>query len=875
MPLAVYVAAMLAIPLAAVGWLSVSAVARNNELARNAESISAAVALHSTAVEAVGPVETERVLSVHAAGDDAARLDLSERLADARETSDVAIERLIATLAEEPDEADEVQTIRGARSLVSLNRAALDSGTISPGSIDVAFAAIASQIDDVAKRTAETLATTDHGSAEAFDATGRQRAACDLVTAAVEQSRLVSRDAAGLVAASEAEVLLAAARFDAAIDAARPLDPARVAELREVQGSLNTAGPDAMVDQLDYLAAVNRFVLDTEDAIQQDLEVWADDARSKNRVTVVALLLVAVASLLVGAFVIRSFARPLARLRLRAERISNGDLDADPITVTGPSDVRKVTVAINDMAGALSLVEAQMDSLERAAMTNTPSLEHFTGHVGASMRASMERVVALTSRLQTSQCQLNEQARIDALTGLPNRFAVLEYLEGVLWALGAPDAPTAPGGRRATGLMFLDIDGFKSINDTHGHPVGDLVLRQIAQRLSESVREVDFVARLGGDEFLVVVADMADPQSLVEFGNRMISEIEQPYTIRDQLFAVSASVGVTVLEPGDDAMAAIERADAAVYQAKDRGRRRVELFDDDLQSSIEREAEFEAALRDAIRNDELRMYLQPCADLATGETCGAEALVRWNREGVGLVPPSEFIPVAERSGLIFELERWMLRRVCECIAKWTAPGQDGLRLALNISGKHLLEGDLVGDIDAVIAATGADPSRLQIELAESHVLDQVERASVALEAIRERGVKVAIDDFGTGYSSMTHLQRLPVDVVKIDRSFIWSAASNPLDSTVIDTIVTIGTALGLDVVAEGIETLEQLDNAINIGVTHGQGFLLSRPLPVEEAEAVVFSERLFRREAASAAPSRTTRRPHRPTGSTRQESRSS
>lgn len=304
-----------------------------------------------------------------------------------------------------------------------------------------------------------------------------------------------------------------------------------------------------------------------------------------------------------------------------------------------------------------------------------------------------------------------------------------------------------------------------------------------------------------------------------------------------------------MVESGDEPLSVIERADAAVYQAKRRGRRRVEMFDKELQRSIEHAAELELALRQAIQHGELRMYLQPIADLNTGLPAGAEALVRWERPGVGLVFPNDFIPIAERSGLIFELERWMLETACRRIAEWRRLGQgEGMRLAVNISGRHLIEGDLIADLDDAIAATGADPNLLEIELTESQLLDDVARASTVLSGVRARGVKVAIDDFGTGYSSMTYLQKLPVDIVKIDRSFISSATTNDFDSTIVDTVVKLGRTLDLDVVAEGIETAEQLAYVINAGVGLGQGFLLAHPTPAHEAEEAIFNGPLFDRD---------------------------
>lgn len=850
LPLAVYVAALLLIPLAAVGWFSVREVERNNVAAKNAAAISDAVAVHTAATTAIVPVEAERSISLGlaAAEQEDIEAELDGRLFVARQNTDSVLERLENELISD-DESAAAQAIRQSRSLIGAQRVALDEGATDPMSIDDAFNVLDTQLKNLISRTTRTLTATEYGSVEALDAARGLLVASDLVETASSELHIVSSDAFGVQSMSAAEAVGGKIRHADALADAIAVDPEAVSGLQQAHSALDPQASNPAVGQLDYVGAVDRFVASVVTVIDEGIAAWSAEAQSKNRTTLSMLTLVGIASLLFGLVVMRSFARPLTRLRLQAERISRGELNSEPIEVAGPSDVRKVTDAVNDMASTLSLVEEHMDALALAEMSKAPVLDELPGHVGAAMRSSMERVVALTTRLQSSETRLSEQARIDNLTGLPNRFAVLEYLERVLRALPRRGEPAAPGVVRATGVMFLDVDGFKSVNDMHGHAVGDVVLREIAQRLSGSVRDIDYVARLGGDEFLIVVGDITDPQRLVQFGERMIAEIEQPYTIGDQLFAVSASVGITVVEPGDDSMSVIERADAAVYQAKDRGRRRVELFDKDLQRSIEHQAELELALRQAIQHDELRMYLQPLADLSTGMPSGAEALVRWERPGVGLVPPGDFIPIAERSGLIFELERWMLETACRRIAEWRLMGQgDGMRLAVNISGRHLIEGDLIADLDAAIAITGADPNLLEIELTESQLLDDVGRASAMLADIRSRGIKIAIDDFGTGYSSMTYLQKLPVDVVKIDRSFISSATTNSFDSTIIDTVVTIGRALDLEVVAEGIETVEQLAYLIEAGVTHGQGFLMARPVPALEAESLLFNGPLFDRK---------------------------
>ncbi len=434
------------------------------------------------------------------------------------------------------------------------------------------------------------------------------------------------------------------------------------------------------------------------------------------------------------------------------------------------------------------------------------------------------------SELKRSEQRLVHQARHDSLTGLPNRFAVLEHLEHVLIEQGASCA-----------VLFIDIDGFKSVNDSHGHAAGDVVLQEVASRIRSYVREDDLVARLGGDEFLIVMKSTTDSEDASTFGDRVIREIEQPYVHGSHMFAVSASIGVAMANRNTAPMAAIERADAAVYLAKQRGRGRVELFDHDLQASIEYRAEIELALRQAIRNGELDVHFQPVQQMAGEEFWGAEALVRWNRPGVGQVPPNEFIPIAERSALIFELERWVLARACELVVGWRVRDPNcRLRVAVNISGRHLTDGDLVGDLDAVIAETGADPSMLEFELTETQLLEDLDRASEILDQVRARGVTIAVDDFGTGYSSMTYLRRLPIDSIKIDRSFVARAAEHDYDATIVEALLAIGRTLNLDVVAEGIETEEQLDYMRSRGVDRAQGFLLARPMPLDQAEDVIF-----------------------------------
>jgi diguanylate cyclase (GGDEF)-like protein len=846
---------MLVVPLTAVGWFSIREVERNDAATERSMLIASAVAESSAAAATLIPLEAEQLASLGLVGSAEGSTDADvfrELVDDARPRVDRALDDLDRTLRREPSSnVASIEAIRQASMLLDAARERVDEGEAMANGVESEFEVVADRATDALGGAGTVVPMIGDGSTDAADLVTNLALTTALVETAQSELHSDGMVLLGLDEITEIEKMAGPVRHEDALEDALVVDPTAIRQLSsshdDLRASSDTSSTNALLRRIDYALDVEAFAAAERAVAVSSIDAWALDARSRNENTLLLLIGIGIGTLLFGFVVLRSFASPLIRLRLQAERISRGELNAEPIPVAGPSDVRKVTGAINDMASTLSLVEDHMDALALAELNELPELDALPGHVGSTMRASMERVVALTSRLQTSESRLAEEARIDNLTGLPNRFAVLEYLERLLTGLTATS--NQPGRVPAVGVMFLDVDGFKSVNDTHGHAVGDVVLRDIAQRLRGSIRDVDFVARLGGDEFLVVVADMNDPTRLVGFGERMIGEIEQPYTIGDQLFAVSASVGATMVEPGDEPLSVIERADAAVYQAKRRGRRRVEMFDKELQRSIEHQAELELALRQAIQHGELRMYLQPLADLNTGLPAGAEALVRWERPGVGLVSPNDFIPIAERSGLIFDLERWMLETACRRIAEWRLMGKgEGMRLAVNISGRHLIEGNLIADLDDAIAATGADPNLLEIELTESHLLDDVARASAVLAGVRNRGVKVAIDDFGTGYSSMTYLQKLPVDIVKIDRSFISSATTNDFDSTIVDTVVTLGRTLDLDVVAEGIETVEQLAYVINAGVSLGQGFLLARPVPAHEAEAVIFNGPLFDRD---------------------------
>ena len=438
----------------------------------------------------------------------------------------------------------------------------------------------------------------------------------------------------------------------------------------------------------------------------------------------------------------------------------------------------------------------------------------------------------LTERVRFEQ-RLAYQASHDSLTELPNRFSLLDQLSTL---------------RHDTSLsvIFIDLDGFKQVNDVQGHLVGDRVLAEVAGRLQANKYPDDFASRLGGDEF-IILTDQCDPADVAAYGRDLIAAIElPPYGDPSTSFSLSASVGVACYPEGLKAadlssLDAIRQADSAVYRAKERGRGCVEIFDLELQEALIRHGELEIALRSAVDNGELELHFQPVMDLATGIFTSAEALVRWTRPGTGPVSPADFIPIAEKSSLILSLDRWVMRQACTTLARWRQiDPQSATRIAINVSGRHLMDGDLLGDLDRTVAETGADPSLLEIELTETLLLEDLDRTTSILESVRARGITVAIDDFGTGYSSMAYLQKLPIDTLKIDRSFISAMSdASSFDSSVIDALISIGSSLGTSVVAEGIETVEQLEFVTTHGCQRGQGFLMARPMPAADAERLI------------------------------------
>ena len=433
------------------------------------------------------------------------------------------------------------------------------------------------------------------------------------------------------------------------------------------------------------------------------------------------------------------------------------------------------------------------------------------------------------------ETELERLALYDPLTGLPNRALFSDRLRQVL---------ARRGRHESTAVYFLDLDRFKRINDSLGHGAGDEVLREVAERLSAVVRPEDTVSRFGGDEFTVLCESVGGVLEAVSIADRLQRPLRQPLRAGGAELRLSASIGVALVEPTEsgDGQRLIEDADAAMYRAKERGGARTELFDTAMRDNAVRAMRIEQELQRAIEEGELRLHFQPSIDLESGRVVGAEALVRWEHPERGMIAPDRFLGVAEETGLIVPLGAWVMGEACRTLARWQGrPETAHLHLAVNLSARELGHPDVVGTVLGCVWESGVDPHALTIEVTESTAMVDGHTGFRALRDLSGEGIKVALDDFGTGYSSLEQLRRMPVDIVKVDRSFVTGMAADQTDRELVAAVVGMGHALKLCVVAEGIETPEQAEALRGLGCELGQGFLFAKPLPVEEMEQVVAS----------------------------------
>jgi diguanylate cyclase (GGDEF)-like protein/PAS domain S-box-containing protein len=427
-----------------------------------------------------------------------------------------------------------------------------------------------------------------------------------------------------------------------------------------------------------------------------------------------------------------------------------------------------------------------------------------------------------------AEAEIHRLAYYDSLTKLPNRRLLQDRL-------GQAVVATARNGHCGA-IFFIDLDNFKALNDTRGHLVGDLLLVEIAVRLQAVVRQGDTVARLGGDEFVVLLEDLGPETHEAALVAKQLSEklcnaIDAPFTLNGREYRCTLSIGIGLFDQHETVESLFKHADLALYQAKNAGRNTMRFFDPGMQATLDLRSAMEADLRQAITLQQLRLYYQPQVD-AERRVVGCEALVRWEHPERGLVSPLDFIPLAEETGLILPIGLWVMETACVLLKSWESSAHTReLQLAVNVSARQFRQGDFVAQVERVLAASGVNPARLKFELTESVVLEDVERAIEKMRAIKLLGVSFSMDDFGTGYSSLSYLARLPLDQLKIDKSFVLNLPGNCNDATIARTIITMGQGLAMHVIAEGVETEEQRAFLADHGCNGYQGFLFSQPLP--------------------------------------------
>jgi diguanylate cyclase (GGDEF)-like protein len=418
--------------------------------------------------------------------------------------------------------------------------------------------------------------------------------------------------------------------------------------------------------------------------------------------------------------------------------------------------------------------------------------------------------------------QMTHSAQHDVVTGLPNRMLVNDRI--------AQSISLARRQNRPISVIFLDLDHFKNINDSLGHAVGDQLLQSVAKRLITSVRGSDTVSRLGGDEFVILLSEITHPEDAATSARKMLLSLSAPHSIAGHDLHVDGTIGISIY-PGDgeDAETLVKNADTAMYYAKEKGRNNFQFFKTDMNLKAVKRQSLEACLRRAIEREEFVLHYQPKVNLESGEITGIEALIRW-RQPDGLVLPSQFIPVAEDCGLIVPIGRWVMREACGQARAWQDSGLPPMPIAVNVSAIEFRGKSFVENIQTILSETGLEAQYLELELTEGVLMDDAGSTAAVLQKLKRMGVRLAVDDFGTGYSSLSYLRQFPIDVLKIDQSFIHQMTADSHDSTIVGAIINMGKSLKHLVVAEGIETQEQRACLQTQSCAEGQGYLFSQPL---------------------------------------------
>jgi diguanylate cyclase (GGDEF)-like protein len=490
---------------------------------------------------------------------------------------------------------------------------------------------------------------------------------------------------------------------------------------------------------------------------------------------------------------------------------------------------QKYLTEIRETSAQAEQAERERAEAERArAEAERERAEQAERHVVELSRhiAEQERISA---QLQESKDHFRHAAFHDALTSLPNRALLAENLKFVIErAKQHEDYQFA--------VLFLDLDRFKNVNDSLGHSIGDQLLIAMARRLESCIRDVDMVARLGGDEFAILLDGIPSQSEATNLAHRIQEKLQSPFNLSGHEVFTTTSIGIAVSSTGYDHPENMLRdADTAMYRAKAQGKACYEIFDKGMHTHAVYVLQMENDLRRAIEREELRVYYQPIVSLENGQLAGFEALIRWQHPERGFINPSDFIPLAEDTGLIVPLGLWILKRACQqlCLWQWQSPSNRSLFMSVNLSGKQVAQPSLVSDISEILAETHVEPRHLKLEITESAVMENAEMAAQLLKRLKAIGVQLSIDDFGTGYSSLSYLHRFPVNTLKIDRSFVGRIGEAAENIEIVRTVVSLAENMGMEVVAEGVETLSQLMQLRKLKCQYGQGYLFSRPIDAE------------------------------------------
>jgi diguanylate cyclase (GGDEF)-like protein len=514
-----------------------------------------------------------------------------------------------------------------------------------------------------------------------------------------------------------------------------------------------------------------------------------------------------------------------------ASVVASGDApDSVRLATDGWDGVRRWTVA-RELYGFPLAILVGLSADEQLAPARLEARRYLALASLASVAVIL--IIALLGRMswRLAQGRLRESylAYHDGLTGLPNRSMFSKLLSQSL--------SEARRYQRQLAVVFMDLDGFKQINDTLGHEAGDELLKEVAVRLRGCIRESDAVARLGGDEFVVVLPELEDARYAADVAKKILAATARPFTLIGQEFRVTASIGIsTYPADGLDEQTLTKHADVAMYHAKEEGKNNFQFYSEKLNAHSLERLTLEASLRHALERGEFRLHYQAKRDIASGLVTGMEALLRWEHPDLGTVAPLRFLPIAEDTGLIVPIGKWVLKTACAQNVAWQQDGLPALTIAVNLSVQQFREEGLVRDIKSILAATGMDPALLELEIAEKLLTNDIEHTLQVLTALKALRIRIAIDDFGTGYASLATLQRFPLDTIKIDRSFIRDLAVNPAsgDTGIADAIIAMGKSLSLTVVAQGVETRAQAEFLRTHACDELQGFYFRKPLPADQ-----------------------------------------